>query len=105
MIAARRTIDHLRKSKLPAELSDGPLENLMDETPEQSYDREQFRLLAKAVEDLPPHEKILIDLFFCEGLSAKDVAAILQLSIGAVYAQKSRILAKLRERLRKAGTL
>jgi DNA-directed RNA polymerase specialized sigma24 family protein len=54
---------------------------------------------------LPPHEKILIDLFFCEGLSAKVVAAILRLSVGAVYTQKGRILAKLRERLWKASTL
>lgn len=38
MIAARRTIDHLRKSNFAAELLDKPLENLLGETPEQSYD-------------------------------------------------------------------
>ena len=105
MIAARRTIDHLRKSKFQAEPFNKPLENLSDETPEQSYDREQLQLLGKAVEDLPPQEKILIDLFFREGLSAKDVAAVLRLSVGAVYTQKSRVLAKLRERLRKASMM
>ena len=105
MIAARRTIDHLRKSKHPADLLEESLENHPAETSERPSDTEQSQLLAKAVEDLPPHEKILVDLFFREGLSAKDVASILRLSIGAVYTQKSRIVAKLRERLRKADAL
>ncbi|HXV80034.1 MAG TPA: sigma-70 family RNA polymerase sigma factor [Candidatus Binatia bacterium] len=103
MIAARRTIDHLRKSKIPAGLLEEPLEHDPAEALECASDDEQSQLLAKAVEDLPPQEKILIDLFFREGLSAKDVASILRLSIGSVYTQKSRILAKLRERLRKAS--
>ena len=68
-------------------------------------ENEQCRLLAKAVDSLPPHERILIDLFFREGLPAKDVAAMLRMSVGAVYAQKSRILAKLRATLKKAGSL
>jgi RNA polymerase sigma factor (sigma-70 family) len=105
MIAARRTIDHLRKSNFAAELLEEPLETTLAKTPERPSEHEQLQLLAKAVENLPPHEKILIDLFFREGLSAKDVASILRLSIGAVYTQKSRILAKLRETLAKLGPL
>jgi RNA polymerase sigma-70 factor (ECF subfamily) len=104
MIAARRTIDHLRKSKFPAELVEEPLENHPAETQERLLDNEQSQLLAKAVEGLPPREKIVLDLFFREGLPAKEVAAILRMSIGAVYTQKSRILAKLRETLKKAGS-
>ena len=105
MIAARRTIDHLRKSKFPAEPLEKRLGNLLDATPERSYDADQLQLLNNAVKDLAPHEKIIVDLFFLEGLPAKDVATILRMSVGAVYTQKSRILAKLRERLRKASEL
>ncbi|HXV83127.1 MAG TPA: sigma-70 family RNA polymerase sigma factor [Candidatus Binatia bacterium] len=105
MIAARRTIDHLRKSKIPPGLLEEPLEHDPAQALERASDDEQSLVLAKAVEDLPPQEKILIDLFFREGLSAKDVASILRMSIGSVYTQKSRILAKLRERLRKANAL
>jgi RNA polymerase sigma factor (sigma-70 family) len=81
------------------------LENYLAQTREQPYDPAQLQLLAKAVKDLPPHENILIDLFFREGLSAKEVAAILRMSIGAVYIQKSRILAKLKEMLSRANSL
>jgi RNA polymerase sigma-70 factor, ECF subfamily len=95
MIATRRTIDHLRKSKFPAELLEDPLDHPA-ETQERLLDNEQSELLAKAVLNLPPHERIIIDLFFREGLPAKDIASMLQMSVGAVYTQKSRILAKLR---------
>jgi RNA polymerase sigma factor (sigma-70 family) len=56
-------------------------------------------------EGLPARERILIKLFFYRNLSASDVASMLHLSVGAVYTQKSRILAKLRETLEKAGSL
>jgi RNA polymerase sigma factor (sigma-70 family) len=105
LIAARRTIDHLRKSKFPAKLLEEPLENRPIEARECLLDNEQSGLLAKAVEDLPANERIIIDLFFREGLSAKDIASMLRMSVGAVYTQKSRVLAKLRETLEKSGSV
>ncbi len=105
MIATRRTIDHLRKFNFLTELSDEPLENHPDESSEGPPDNEQSGLLGKAVQALPPHEKIIVDLFFREGLPAQDVASMLRMSVGAVYTQKSRILAKLRETLKKSGSL
>jgi RNA polymerase sigma factor (sigma-70 family) len=105
MIATRRTIDHLRKSKFPAKLLEKPLENRPIEVRECLLDNEQSGLLAKAVEDLPANERIIIDLFFREGLSAKDIASMLRMSVGAVYTQKSRVLAKLRETLEKSGSV
>ena len=105
MIAARRTIDHLRKSKISPE----PFDELLHDGPahaaEEPLDHDQIQLLAKAVEDLSPRERILVDLFFRKGLPAEDVAAILRVSIGAVYTQKSRILSKLRETLEKSGSM
>ena len=71
---------------------------------EAILDDDQIRLLVRAIEDLAPRERILVELFFRKGLPAEDVAAILRISIGAVYTQKSRILAKLRETLEKAGS-
>lgn len=59
MIAARRTIDYLRTAKFPAELLEEPLENHPVETQERLLDNEQSQLLAKVIEDLPSHEKIL----------------------------------------------
>jgi RNA polymerase sigma-70 factor (ECF subfamily) len=101
MIAARRTIDHLRRSKTPANSLEEPLlSGPTDDSGDQRSDNQQ-QLVAKALATLQPRERILIDLFFRQNLSAQDVASILHISAGAVYTQKSRILAKLREALEK----
>ena len=102
-----RTADHrsIRRSKTSPE----PFDELLHDGPahatEEFLDHDQTQLLAKAVEDLSPRERILVELFFRKGLPAEDVAAILRITIGAVYTQKSRILAKLRETLEKSGSL
>jgi RNA polymerase sigma factor (sigma-70 family) len=105
MIATRRTIDHLRRSNRSADRSEELLENHPTETPERWLEHEQSRLLVRALDGLSSRERILIDLLFQKGLPIKDVAAILRMSTGAVYTQKNRILAKLRETLEKAGSL
>jgi RNA polymerase sigma-70 factor, ECF subfamily len=103
MIAVRRTIDQLRKLKKPA---NSPEDLQIIDQPEDSDERikdEQIRLVARAMAELQPRERIIIDLLFRQNLSAPDAASILHLSVGAVYTQKSRILAKLREALEKLG--
>jgi RNA polymerase sigma factor (sigma-70 family) len=72
---------------------------------ESEDERSQLQLLDKAIAKLQPCERIIIDLFFRQSLSAQEVASILHLSVGAVCTQKSRILAKLREALKKSGPL
>lgn len=105
MIATRRTIDHLRKSKTPANALEEPLlSRASDDSGDQRSDN-QLQLLAKALATLQPRERILIDLFFRQNLSAQDVASVLHTSAGAIYTQKSRILAKLQEALEKLNTL
>jgi RNA polymerase sigma-70 factor (ECF subfamily) len=96
MIAARRTIDHLRKSKTPANsLEESLLNRAADDSADQRSDS-QLQMLASALAMLQPRERILIDLVFRQSLSPQDVASILRTSAGAVYTQHSRILAKLR---------
>jgi len=105
MITARRTIDHLRKLKNPAaSAEDLRTIDPPDDSDERGKD-EQIQLLERAMAQLQPRERIIIDLFFRQNLSAEDVASILRLSVGAVYTQKSRILAKLRETLQKPSRL
>jgi RNA polymerase sigma factor (sigma-70 family) len=105
MIAARRTIDQLRKlSKTVNPLEESLIHKAADES-EREVDEDQLQLLDNAIAELQPRERIILDLFFRQNLSAQDVASILQLSVGAVYTQKSRILAKLRETLGKSGSL
>lgn len=107
MIAARRTIDHLRRLNKPANSLDESLSIVVaDESEEEGSSKEgQLKQLVNAVTTLPARERIILDLFFRQNLSAQDVASILNLSAAAVYTQKSRILAKLRAALEKLNTL
>jgi len=105
MIAARRTIDHLRRHRHRTELVTDVHGNQQD-SPELAASEGQLQeSLARALDSLTAHERILIKLFFYRNLSASDVVSMLHLSVGAVYTQKSRIIAKLRETLEKAGSL
>lgn len=101
MIAARRTIDHLRNANIQSESLADHFVNATNVEPDPVVDQHDAERIAQAVANLQPRERIIIDLFFRRNLSAEDVAGILRMSVGAVYTQKSRILAKLRETLEK----
>ena len=105
VIAARLTIDFLRKQE-PAKVE------VADTVPFEGPDphasvirREEEELLLQTLQSLSPRDRIFIDLCFRQGLPPEDLAAILKVSINAVYTQKSRILDKLRETLRKTRPL
>jgi len=98
MIAARRTIDHLRKARLQRQtITDAA--DCTDDVSDAVSERLWSESLARVLDTLAPRERIMIDVFFRQNLPAQDVASILHLSIGAVYTQKSRILDKLRKTL------
>jgi RNA polymerase sigma-70 factor (ECF subfamily) len=105
LVAARLTIDFLRKEEVsPIETSNGlsvdqrgSLDSLIDE--------EQERLLSQALETLLPRDSIFVDLYYRQGLPPEEMAKILGVSVSAVYTQKSRLQDKLRETLRKSRTL
>jgi RNA polymerase sigma-70 factor (ECF subfamily) len=105
VVAARLTIDVLRHHK-PSEfelaevLSAGSSDPFTSVPEEEVYDS-----LDKALETLPPRDRVFLDLYYRQGLPPEDVAAVLKTSVNAVYTQKSRILVKLREALKKIGRL
>ncbi|MGE5218153.1 MAG: RNA polymerase sigma factor [Chloroflexota bacterium] len=105
MIATRRTIDHLRKVEKPDESLEHSLAEFAGAESKGDESDAQFQRVADALAKLHPREQILVDLLFRKNLSAQNVASILNLSVGAVYTQKSRALAKLREILEKSGSL
>ena len=105
MLAARRTIDHLRKVKFQNDSLEDHFTGAAEEVRDPGIDQDQTRLISKAVAELSPRDRIFIDLVFRHELPALNVAAILRISVGAVYTQKSRILDKLRKTLEKSRLL
>ena len=105
VIAARVTIDFLRnRAPMSAEVTDAVAQDDSDPGGAQTS-AEQEKLLAEAIQTLPPRDRILIDLSYRQSLPPEEVASILKTSVGAVYTQKSRVLDKVRAILRTSGSL
>ena len=68
-------------------------------------DKQQERLLDEAIQTLSPRDRILLDLCYRQALASEEVAQLLKTSVNAVYTQKSRVLEKIREVLRRSGAL
>ncbi|MBX6377349.1 MAG: FliA/WhiG family RNA polymerase sigma factor [Clostridia bacterium] len=58
------------------------------------------RALAEAIDRLPARERLIVSLYYFEGLTAKEIAGILRLSISRISQLHSRALARLRGHLR-----
>ncbi|MBI2986042.1 MAG: sigma-70 family RNA polymerase sigma factor [Deltaproteobacteria bacterium] len=105
VVAARLTIDFLRKQGAPSVEVTESLPSGQPDPPASLIDFEEEKLLSKALRGLPPRDRLFLDLSYRRELPPEEIAAILQVSVSAVYTQKSRVLAKLRETLRKAAAL
>ncbi|MBI3060068.1 MAG: sigma-70 family RNA polymerase sigma factor [Deltaproteobacteria bacterium] len=105
VIAARLTIDFLRKQGPPAVEATDALPLDQPDPSNSLIDQEQERLVSQVLETLPLRNRLFIDLYFRQSLPPEEIASILRVSVSAVYTQKSRILDKVREILRKTGSL
>lgn len=101
IVAARLTIDFLRKQSAPTVEVTDSLPSARPDPPNSLIDSEQAGQLSPALEGLPPRDRLFLVLYYHKGFPPEEIAAILHVSVSAVYTQKSRILAKLREVLRK----
>ena len=62
-------------------------------------------MLNQAIHSLSARDRVLLDLCYRQALASDEVAELLKTSVNAIYAQKSRILEKIREVLRRSGVL
>jgi len=105
VIASRVTVDFLRlKRPFTVEVPE-TLASDQPDPPNTLVDREEERQIAEALDRLSPRDRLFVDLHFYRGLPPEEVAAILNVSVAAVYTLKSRVLEKLRETLRKTSSL
>jgi RNA polymerase sigma factor (sigma-70 family) len=105
LVAARLTIDFLRSR----EANQAPVgENIRSDQRDPAEDlnsREREVLLLEAFEALPERDRLFLQLYYQQSLAPSAIAAILRMSVRAVYTQKSRLLDKLRKILEKSCSL
>ena len=105
VLAARLTIDFLRKQAPTSGEVAGAMSRHSPDPAEPLLSEQQERLLNQAIQTLSPRDRILLDLCYRQALGSEQIAALLKTSVNAVYAQKSRVLEKIREVLRRSGAL
>jgi RNA polymerase sigma factor (sigma-70 family) len=105
LLTARSTIDFLRKrAQISGEVASA-ISRQGPDLAEPLLNEEQERLLNQAIQTLSPRDRILLDLCYRQALASEQIATLLKTSVSAVYAQKSRVLEKIREVLRRSGAL
>lgn len=73
-----------------------------ESTPENTLlNKEMKKILGDMIENLPEKERLVITLYYYEGLLLKDIAEILEVSESRVSQIHSKVLAKLRTKLQK----
>jgi RNA polymerase sigma-70 factor (ECF subfamily) len=88
---------HRKRLPLPAVDLDFDFDRLPDEVPDEpEVDPER---LQAALDELPPEFRVVVVMFYFEGLSYRDIAAGLGVPIGTVMSRLSRAKGHLRTRL------
>jgi RNA polymerase sigma-70 factor, ECF subfamily len=105
VVTTRLTIDFIRKQALPSGEVASAMYRDSPDPAEPLINEEQERMLNQAIHSLSARDRVLLDLCYRQALASGEVAELLKTSINAVYAQKSRVLEKIREVLRKSGAL
>jgi len=98
MIARRRLIDRLRKASAePPMASDAELETVLWSEPGTSFETaSEAELAARALRDLKPDQRQVLELGLLHGLSQSEIAARLGLPLGSVKSLMRRGLIKIR---------
>jgi len=99
VVASRLTIDFLRKTPAQTVEVDEMLASDQAGSADAMIDQEEEKSLASAIDELSARKKLIIELSFHKDLPPDEIAAILKISVGTFYTQKSRVLAKLRQTL------
>jgi RNA polymerase sigma-70 factor (ECF subfamily) len=105
MITVRMTIDHLRKQRSSTSLEDLPAEPSREGGQEMCIDEESLQCLRGVLEELSDRDKLLIELFYFKELHPEEIARILNISIGAIYTRKNRVIEKIKQIARQRNIL
>ena len=98
VIGRNTALDYLRKKKPDTLLEDKTyFDNVSKET--ATFDDEILKKVKSIYELLTPREALIVKLYFEKDIKSKDIAKILNLSIGNITATITRIKQKLRSKM------
>lgn len=108
-IARNKTYDYLRGQKrkptisLSAPIDDGQveMERLIALDLDLDHDLEVHLTTDEVLAMLPTKDRLVLKLYYLEGMKEREIGELLDLSVDAVSARKSRALKKLRNMVRK----
>ena len=92
-------IDELRKRKPVSEINDEMLSNYGDQPDDDLYRDQQQQQVAMALDNLPERQRTAITLCVYQGLSNRDAAKVMDISIEALESLLSRARRTLRNKM------
>ncbi|MBI3857794.1 MAG: RNA polymerase sigma factor [Planctomycetes bacterium] len=99
VITARIALNHLRGERRKGWLRFRPLESVSDAPvpkPAAPESPERLAALQRALEELPPRDRLILKLFHLDGAGYKEIASLLGLSLNAVSPALIRARQKIR---------
>jgi RNA polymerase sigma-70 factor (ECF subfamily) len=111
-IARNKTYDYLRGLKRrptvsmssPIDDEEDDMEKVLAADLDLDHDLEVRLTAGEALDLLPVKEKLILKLYYIESMKEKEIAELLDLSVDAVSARKSRALKKIRSLVLKGNT-
>ena len=105
-ITARIALNHLRSERRKGWLRFRPLDSVADSPapePAEPADLERLAALQRALQELPPRDRLILQLFHLDGAGYKEIGALLGLSMNAVSPALIRARQKIRALLEGQG--
>ena len=98
-IAYRRALKALKRLRADTPRPDGPLEELLPANEESQRTEELHEWLDRALEHLPPEQRLVLELTYYLGNSCSEIAAIMDCPVNTVKTRMFHARRKLRELL------
>lgn len=111
-VARNKTYDYLRQQKrrptislsTPVDDENDELEQLIAHDLDLDHELETRLTVAEALALLPAKDNLVLQLYYIEGMKEREIGELLQLSVDAVSARKSRAIRKLRVLVRNGAS-
>ena len=99
-VSIRRYIDRYRRDQYYLEILQ---KEFFKQDVIQPFENDYYELLRSTIEELPAREAVLLDLYYFQNFTVKEIAQIMSYSVSKVKVQLMRSRIKLRHKLEKKG--